>query len=360
MPLRKKLGCLFFPVSIVYGIIIKIRNWLFNHGFLKEVSFKIPIISIGNITVGGTGKTPHVEYIAELLSREFNIAILSRGYKRKTTGFLTATSKSLINDIGDEPKQIKQKFPNVTVAVSEKRIDGVKELLKNNSSLNAIILDDAFQHRYIKPGLSVLLIDYNRPLTNDYYLPFGDLRENKHESKRAQIIIVTKTPEGINPIEKTLFKKEIRLYPYQQLFFTSLAYDDPKSVFKKNTKKISLKDLKGSAFSILLVTGIANPEPLYKFLSSFTNSVEKIYFPDHHQYTHNDLNTISDHFENIKKQEKIIITTEKDAVRFRELNNVPKSIIQSIYYIPVKISFLDGGEKFNKIIKDYVRKHNSR
>lgn len=354
--LRKKLGLLLWPASVLYGFITKTRNWLFNNGILKETSFNIPLISIGNITVGGTGKTPHVEYIINLLHKEYSIAVLSRGYKRKTSGFKIASPKSGIEEIGDEPKQIKQKFQDIKVAVSEKRVEGVAKLLNDYPELDAIVLDDAFQHRYIKPGLSILLIDYNRPLVSDYLLPRGDLRESRYETRRAQIIIVTKTPENINPLEKTIFKKGFKLYPYQQIYFTSLAYSELKPVFKKNTNKVDSGHIKSKQIHVMILTGIANPEPLKKYIQTLTNTLEVKYYPDHYQYTENDLAIVSGHFANINKKDKIIITTEKDATRLKEIKNVPKNILYSTYYLPVKVAFLENGDKFNNTIFDFVKK----
>jgi tetraacyldisaccharide 4'-kinase len=357
MRLRKKLWFLTLPASLIFGIVTGIRNWLFDNGFIKQVSFTIPVISVGNITVGGTGKTPHVEYLINLLQKDYELSVLSRGYKRKTKGYQLAGPKSGVADIGDEPKQIKQKFPSIQVAVSEDRIEGINRLLEEKNKPDVILLDDAYQHRYIKPGLTILLIDYNRPLASDYYLPFGNLRENRYQTRRAQIIIITKTPVKINPIEKTIFKKGLRLFPFQKLFFSSMIYDEPVPVFKKNASEITRGEIAKQKMSILLVTGIANPEPLVNFIHSISKDVVKLTFPDHHNYTEKDIAKISDHFKAIESQSKIIITTEKDAMHFREIKYIPNSFIQAMYFIPVKVKFLEDADLFNRYVIDYLRKN---
>ena len=215
---RKNLAIITFPLSMLYGMAVGIRNRLFDCRILKPVEFDVPVISVGNITVGGTGKTPHTEYLISLLRKDFRIAVLSRGYKRKSREFILATKKSMVYDIGDEPKQIKHKFPDIKVAVDRKRVNGISQLLKKDNNIDAILLDDAYQHRYVKPGLSILLIDYTQPIFRDFLLPFGNLRERKHETRRADIIIITKTPKKIKPIEKKIFIKDLNVLPYQFLY----------------------------------------------------------------------------------------------------------------------------------------------
>ncbi len=355
---RKKIGFLTFPLSIVYGIITGIRNLFFNHQILKQTSFPIPIICVGNITVGGTGKTPHVEYLVKLLMRDFNIAVLSRGFKRKTNDFLLASHSSSIKEIGDEPKQIKQKFPKTIVAVSKKRVEGVTRLLSDYPNLHAVILDDAYQHRYIKPGLSILLVDYHRPLISDNHLPFGDLRESKREIKRAHIIIVTKTPEHIKPIEKRIFIKDLTLYPFQFLYFTTFVYGNPVPVFKKSAAKHGIELFKDHQTSLLLVTGIASPKPLFDYLKKLTPRIRHMQFPDHHAYSYKDFEKIKDELLQLKHKHNLIITSEKDAMRINELKNLDKSLKDCMYYIPVEVKFLDNGaRKFNKDLLDYVGKN---
>lgn len=358
MPInRKNLGVITFPLSLLYGLVTGIRNLLFNYRILKQTSFPIPIISIGNITVGGTGKTPHAEYLIRLLVKEFKIALLSRGYKRKTNEFIIASSKSTVSEIGDEPKQIMQKFPDIKVAVSKKRVEGVEKLLLKYPDLNVIILDDAFQHRYIRPGLSILLIDYHRPLSSDNLLPFGDLRENRHEIKRAHIVIVTKTPENITPFDKRMFVNDLNLYPFQFLYFTTFVYGEPLPVFKNNTRKTDSEFLKNKNTGVLLVTGIVNPRPLYEYISKITQQIILMQFPDHYAYSPGDFVKINEKLHLLKAKNKIIITTEKDAVRISEINNLEKSVKNSLYYIPVEVKFLGNeAQKFNKDLIEFVGK----
>ncbi len=359
MPLnRKNLGIILFPLSIIYGLAVGIRNLLFNWQILKQTRFQVHIITIGNITVGGTGKTPHVEYLVRLLSKSFKIAVLSRGYKRKTTGFILASTSSGVPEIGDEPKQIKQKFPNINVAVSENRTEGISKLLSAYPGLDAIILDDGYQHRYVKAGLSILLIDYNRPLKTDHLLPYGNLRECQAETRRAHIVIVTKTPENIKPIEKRIFIKDLNLFPYQFLYFTSFSYLPPVAVFKSVThKKMDYESMKKNHVSVILVTGIANPEPLLNFLKKHVTAVNHIQFSDHHDFTQKDIEKINQQFLQLDARHKIIITTEKDAVRLKEIKGTDKKLKQFYYYIPVEVKFVDGDVKrFNRDITDYVGK----
>ncbi len=330
---------LLFPLSIIYGLIVSFRNKLFDYNILHSQEFALPVISVGNITVGGTGKTPHIEYLIRLLkkpsksskllegsrlgSKHTGVAILSRGYKRKTKGFVLATEKSTVDEIGDEPKQIKQKFPDIHLAVSNSRVEGINKLLSKSSddSIRAILLDDAFQHRYVKPGLSILLIDYNRPLSSDYMLPYGELREKPSEKKRADIIIITKSPENISTAERKIIFRDLKILPYQSLYFTSLKYGTPIPVWGSHRMTPSHP----MTNKILLITGIAQPDALKKYLQSQqggTNNVEHLKFPDHHIYSKKDIKNIIQKFNNIANKNKIIITTEKDAIRLQSFDDL--------------------------------------
>lgn len=347
---------LLLPITLIYGSIVSLRNRLFDSKILPSQEFDIPIISVGNITVGGTGKTPHIEYLVSLLKDQFNIATLSRGYKRKTKKFLVATPESTVNDIGDEPKQIKQKFPDITVAVDRKRVNGINSLLSDEiePTFDAILLDDAYQHRYVKPGLSILLIDYNRPIHKDHLLPYGRLREQCWGKRRAHIIIITKTPKNLKPIERRIREKELNAYPYQSLYFTTFKYGKITPLFKSDTEQeVTLEDN-----STLLVTGIANPKPLKEHIMEHSNEVQELQFEDHHDFTSKDLQKIADAFSKIGSQNKIIITTEKDAMRLQEHPNIDIIKHLPIYYIPIEIDFLfEGEEQFNSQIVDYVKKN---
>jgi tetraacyldisaccharide 4'-kinase len=319
------------------------------------VEFDIPVISIGNITIGGTGKTPFVEYLVELLHKRFKLGVLSRGYKRKTTGFLLANKATVLEDIGDESFQIFRKYPDIDVAVDEKRVNGIREMRKHNKDLQVILLDDAFQHRYIMPGVSILLIDYYRPVFKDFLLPYGELREHREAIRRANIVIITKVPGSIKPIEKRLWKKELKLFPYQYLYFTTYSYGELTPLIKGTGKKISLTEMKKKSSSVLVVTGIANPKPLVNYLQGFSGKVSALRFPDHHAYTQKDYQLIRKRYEMIPTTNKIIVTTEKDAVKMIRVDSLDQGVMERMYYLPVKVKFLDDREcDFDSNILNYV------
>lgn len=353
--LRRTLSPLLLPFSLVYGIAVSVRNKLFDLKILKSTKFDFPVISVGNITVGGTGKTPHVEYLVELLSKKFEVCVLSRGYKRKTKGFLLADKNSTARTIGDEPYQMHSKFKKLNIAVDEDRVHGIQELKKQYPNLQAVILDDAFQHRQVKPGVSILLIDYNRPIFKDYFLPAGDLRESSHSKKRANIVIVTKVPEDIKPIDKRLWIKKLKLFPYQFLYFSSFKYGKLNPVFSENKIQLSLTELKNPDTSVLLLTGIANPAPLVNKIKSEMNEVIHIQLPDHHIYSENDLKTLYHKFDKLSRKKKCILTTEKDAIKLEKLLSVDSNIKNCMYYLPIKVNFLDNKqEEFDATITDYI------
>jgi len=308
---------LLFPFSLIYGFFIWVRNFLFNYDILKVTEYDIPIISVGNISVGGTGKTPHIEYLIENLKSNNSIAVLSRGYKRKTKGFLEVDERMSVNQAGDEPLQVKRKYPEVTVAVCEKRVTGVDVLIsdKVEKKFDVILLDDSFQHRYLKPGLSILLVDYNRQITKDKLLPYGRLREPAHQMKRADIILITKCPEKLSPIERRIMYKEFKTYPYQNLFFTTFAYKSPVNL--ESRKVLTIEEIRESNMDILLVTGIANPKPLEDYVNGLGLKVEHIKFPDHHNFTEKNLKLIKESYLKLADENKIVLTTEKDAIRLK-------------------------------------------
>jgi tetraacyldisaccharide 4'-kinase len=315
---------------------------------------------LGNITVGGTGKTTHVEYLVQLLKNDYKVAVLSRGYRRKTKDFVLASVKSHVSEIGDEPLQIKLKFPDVHVAVNNNRVTGVKKLMRIIHKLDVVILDDAYQHRYIKPGLSLLLVDYNRPVFHDVLLPAGNLREPWRNNNRADIIIVTKCPVHVSPYERTTFRTNLKLKPKQDIFFTNYSYGTPLAVFpdkRHHQESLTCKRLRKSGAGILLVTGIADPKPLKQFLEKNLHIDDEIVFPDHHQFTDNDLFIIKERFNSINPVEKYIVVTEKDAIRFRELEINDRSLLKVFFYIPVEVKFIAKGEKpFIKSIYKYLKK----
>ncbi|HEX2977075.1 MAG TPA: tetraacyldisaccharide 4'-kinase [Bacteroidales bacterium] len=343
---------LLYPVSLVYGFVTAIRNTLYNTGAFRSRKFDIPVICVGNITVGGTGKTPHTEYVTGLLKNEFRTAVLSRGYMRKTSGFIVASASSGATEIGDEPAQIKLKYPELTVAVDSDRINGITRILEESPGTEVIVMDDGFQHRRLTPGFTILLTDYGRLMTRDHLLPYGRLRENVSNKRRAGVIVVTKTPPGISVLTRQQIRKEIDPLPGQSLFFTSLIYGYPMPVFSETT------GFNPGPKGVLLLTGIANPEPLRIHLGKSFSEILLLEFPDHHNYTENDLKKIQSAYNNLKSQEKCIITTEKDAVRLREFTNIAQNLKSSFYYIPVAVGFPnDDSKEFDNLILEYVRKN---
>ena len=345
-----------YPFSIIWRLITDIRNFLYNSKILKSHKFDIPVICIGNITVGGTGKTPHSEYLIELLRRKFSIALLSRGYKRKTKGFRFAVPGSGIADIGDESLQISRKFPDITVAVDGDRVRGVKNILAGKPETEVIILDDGYQHRRITPGLSILLSDFGRPLSGDYLLPYGDLRESAGNINRADVILITKTPENLSVDEQRLSESPPGRLSGQKVFYTALRYLDPVPVSDKLSPGSLTFNL--PECGILLITGIANPKPLYDHLHKSCKEIIHLLFGDHHNFTRRDIEKINYARNSLGTERKYVFTTEKDAVRLRELPGIDEQLLSALYYIPVEIRFLyDKEEEFNNLIIDYVGKN---
>ncbi|MBP7360003.1 MAG: tetraacyldisaccharide 4'-kinase [Prevotella sp.] len=345
------------PISWLYGIGVSIRNFLFNIGILKSRSFDIPIISVGNITVGGTGKTPHVEYLIRLLKDNFNIAVLSRGYKRKSKEFILADDDTEMSMIGDEPYQMKQKFPNITVAVDKDRCHGIEQICGNNSTKNTdvILLDDAYQHRYVKAGINILLVDYHRMLSSDKLLPAGRLRESEDGKSRADMVIITKCPSDLKPMEFRVITKAMDLYPYQQLFFTTLIYKDLMPIYEGESKSIESI----SEDNILLLTGIASPQQILEDLKPYMKNINQMTYQDHHQFTDKDVEDLNNRYSALPSP-KIIITTEKDATRIKGLEGLSEEVKRNIYTLPIEVKFmLEQKDTFNENIIGYVRK-NSR
>ncbi|OJV44907.1 MAG: tetraacyldisaccharide 4'-kinase [Bacteroidales bacterium 36-12] len=347
---------LFLPFSILYRIITGIRNWLYDVGILQSIEKDTAIISIGNITAGGTGKTPHTEHLIAELQSLFRVAVLSRGYKRKTKGFVLADNKSNSSTIGDEPFQIYKKFENIPIAVCENRSKGIDQLLTLYPNLDVIILDDAFQHRRIKAGLSVLLTDFKKLHTRDSVLPGGNLRESARGSKRADIIVVTKCPLDIKPIDMRVIQHEVQPTIFHQVYFSSYKYDEPLPLYVKYASRHWLfRKIKERKASILLVTGIVAPQMIYSFLSNFSDDIKTINYKDHHDFSRKDLNLIEKKFYEIPNPEKLILVTEKDAARLISNRDVPKSLKYHIFVLPIRVNILNNKETaFLKKITDYV------
>ena len=344
------------PLSWLYGLGVRFRNFLFDVGILKSQDYKVPIISVGNITVGGTGKTPHVEYLAKLLKDQFKVAVLSRGYKRKSHGYVLADKDTPMRQIGDEPYQMRQKFPGITVAVDKNRRRGIARLTEDDT-IDVILLDDAFQHRYVKPGINILLVDYHRLIIYDKLLPAGRLREPLPGKNRADIVIVTKCPKELKPMEYRVITRAMNLYAYQTLYFSTLEYGELRPVFPQIRSSLTLSQL--SSHNVLLLTGIASPRQLSEDLKPLVKSITPMAFADHHHFTQKDLLRLSATFEAMPSP-KVIITTEKDATRLNDAGELGDELRKAFYVIPVNIKFmLEQEDLFNQNIIGYVRK-NSR
>jgi tetraacyldisaccharide 4'-kinase len=350
---------LLYPFSILYRIVTDIRNLLYNTGIFHSEEFDLPVICIGNITVGGTGKTPHAEYLIDLLRKEFKVALLSRGYKRRSKGFRIVSHFSSAGETGDEPLQVVLKFPDIIVAVDKDRSNGIRTILKEHPETEVIILDDGFQHRKVKPGLSILLIDFNRLITRDYLMPYGNLRENGNNRKRADVIVVSKTPETFSGSDLEKITREVKWNERQNLFFTSILYMDLIPLYKSaDRENTDLRQQNPKDNGAVLVTGIASPGPFKTFLEKYFEEIIHLDFPDHHFFSEKDIEKIIKALKDLKSEKKIVITTEKDAVRLREFTNIDDSLKRSFYYIPVGVGFLkEKKNEFENMIIEYVRKN---
>ena len=344
-------------MSWVYGLFVGLRNLLYDEHLLHSFKPALPTICVGNLAVGGTGKTPHVEYIAMFLQGEgYKVAVLSRGYKRRTHGFVEADEQSTAAQIGDEAMQLKRKHPELIVAVSEDRLLGIRRLKRRHPDLQLVLLDDAFQHRRLRPGYSILLTQADRLYVEDNLLPLGRLREHARGSYRADMVVVTKCPPKIQPIEQRLIDTKLGLPPFKPLIFTRMRYLEPVPVFEEGVKEkgVRSKDIT-SGKKVLLLTGIAQPQYLLEHVRSLGAEVTPLTFPDHHAFSESDVLNL----ERIFREEEcgLILTTEKDAVRLRECAHLPKQLIPFIFAQPIEVEFLSQDEQtFNNTILDYVRK----
>lgn len=332
----KSFRYLLLPLSFLYGAIIKFRNWLYDKNILKSSPFNFPIICVGNLAVGGTGKTPMTELLVSFLSSRYQVATLSRGYKRKTKGFAIANESTTAIDIGDEPMQFHQKFPQLTVAVGEERLVAIPQLLHQRPQTEVIILDDAFQHRPVRAGYNIVLTEYKNLYTRDFMLPAGDLRDVRSSIKRADCIVVTKCKPDLGQAEREALIKELRPAARQKVYFTEIVYDRPYHLFSREKANLNADT------DILLICGIANPKPLKEFLTTHVHSYDMIRYADHHIFSSVDLKDIKKQFEKLTSEHKIILTTEKDGVRLEkfaaELSEYP------IYALPIKHQVLFGEE----------------
>jgi tetraacyldisaccharide 4'-kinase len=349
------MDALLTPFSWGYGAGVWLRNTAFNLGVLPQEEFDVPVVSVGNITVGGTGKTPHVEYIIEALYRRYHIAVLSRGYKRKTKGFILASNNMTPRDIGDEPYQIFRKYGGlITLAVCEKRRKGIRELLRIDPDINLILLDDGFQHRYVVPKVNIILVDYNRPPYEDRLMPLGTLREPAERMLRSDIVVVTKCPTDLTAMDIRMMKKNLDLFPSQSLFFSNIRYADPVPVFPVQSPQLTSLQWLRDDDAVLCLTGIATPKPLVRYLRQFSTRVKVMHFDDHQFFTRSDFSDIFKVFNGLEGKRKFIITTEKDAVRILNNPYYPPMMRNCIYYIPMRVGFLEmEGPNF---IEDLVNK----
>lgn len=347
------------PLSWFYGLGVWFRNLCFDTGVLKEQSFERPIICVGNITVGGTGKTPHIELLLKLLLPQHKVAMLSRGYKRKTRGFRLANTKSTMLEIGDEPLQMKQKFPNAIIAVDANRRRGIEHLLTDEATrdVDVILLDDAFQHRYVRAGMNILLTDYHRLITDDSLLPAGRLREPLSAKERAQMVIVTKCPQDMKPMDYRVIQKALQLRPYQQLFFSTFRYGALRPLFEDTPGQ---KEELSPDTHVLLLTGIASPRQMMMDLQRITRHITPLSFADHHDFSKRDIQQIEEKFTSLQGSKRIIVTTEKDAARLVLVKNLSPIVRRHIYVLPIEVEILrNESEAFTSCINDFLNGQSS-
>ncbi len=339
----KLLRALLFPFSIIYDLITSIRNFLFDKGIFKSTTFNIPIIAVGNLSVGGTGKTPQIEYLIRLLKDDYKVAVLSRGYKRKTKDFVLLDTHHITDDVGDEPMQYFKKFPDINIAVDANRVNGIEQLLKSKDKPGIVLLDDAYQHRKVKAGFYILLTKFDELFSDDFLLPTGNLRESRRGAKRAHIILVTKSPENLSMEEQQKIIEKIRPTNQQQVFFTSISYSE---ILKGNIS-IPVSELKN--YEVVLVTGIANPSSLLNFLQKKNIRYKHLKFPDHHDFSQKNIDKIRLEYESIKSNKKLLLTTEKDYVRLFYK-------IEDLSYIEIETQFLnDQSQYFEKEIYQFIK-----
>lgn len=330
---------LLLPLALLYGISVGIRNFLYRVGALRSVRFDLPVISVGNLSVGGAGKSPHIEYLLRWLDQYIGVAVLSRGYGRKTMGYRPVTIIDTANEVGDEPLQFKRKFPDIPISVCESRALGVPELVKRAPETQCVLLDDAFQHLAVTPALNILLTEFSRPFTRDWLLPAGRLREWRYGYRRADIIVVTKCPDQMTPQQRFDLLSEIDPYPRQRVYFSRYRYGTPYSLMYNTVQRPLDLDT-----HVLLVSAIANTDYLLRYLGSETASVQTLEFEDHHYFSESDLLDMKRRFEAMPERNKIILTTEKDATRLELHEQYLRENNLQVFVLPVEVEFCDGDE----------------
>lgn len=349
------LRLLLWPFSLLYGLIMAVRNRLFDAGWLPATAFPLPVISIGNITVGGTGKTPLTELLLHLLSGTYRCATLSRGYGRATKGFRLADAGDTALSIGDEPRQLQLKFPRLRVAVAEKRVEGMQALLRLPQPPQVVLLDDAFQHRYVKAGLSILVVDYHRPLWKDHCFPAGNLRESFAGRKRADLVVVNKCPPDLTLEEADEIARRLKLRAQQRLFFATIAYLPPRPLREQGAHAVLDEQLPPPGEELLVLAGIARPEPFFQKMEAYGRPLRKLIFPDHHAFNAKDLAQIRKALQYDSKTRSLILTTEKDAVRLAAVPEIDSDLLGRIWYQPIRLQILFDQQKiFENLILSYV------
>jgi tetraacyldisaccharide 4'-kinase len=349
-PLFSFVKIFLYPFALIYGAVVWLRNRLYDSGFFSSIQFSTPVITVGNLSVGGTGKTPHVEYLIRLLQYRFKVATMSRGYKRRTQGFLLADENTNALRIGDEPMQYHMKFPELVVSVAEERITGIPTLIQKSPGVEVVLLDDAYQHRSVRAGVTILITDYSKPFYKDHILPIGTLREKRDAYKRADVIIVSKCPANMDKAVADEMVSRINPLDNQQVFFTTIQYGQPYDMFSH--EPVALKDKHA-----VLVCCIAKPEPLVNYVNSLVADSHVLSYADHHYFLSRDLEDMKDAHTNWDVQNKVIVTTEKDAARLHLHDDKLKEWGVPIVVLPISVAFLfDGATAFDKLVIDYVDK----
>lgn len=352
-----------YPLSKFYGLVVAIRNQMFERGIKKQVSPDVTVVVVGNIAVGGTGKTPHAEYIISILRDTYRVGLLSRGYRRATKGFVEGSHHSTPTDIGDEPYQIMRKFgDDIKVAVCENRVEGIERMREIDPSINLMVLDDAFQHRHVKPDIAIVLTEFNRPVFNDSLLPYGRLREPVSALNRADVVVVTKCPDDMKPMDFRIFKEKLNLFPYQKLFFSKFVYGHLLPVFSDCAGYVPYLDWLTPDDTILIVCGIANPRPFVRHLRRYRARVNIVRFADHCGYSTSDMDAIRKKYDAMSGKRKFVITTEKDAVKLVHNPYFAHKLKAQTFYLPISVEFVNqnGEPDFDATLRNLITDSRSK